>query len=808
MRILLIEDDESIVYVLTIALVRQHYVLDVATDGEVGWDMIQSCNYDLVLLDVMLPKLDGIGLCRRLRDQGNSVPVILLTARDTTNDKLMGLDAGADDYVVKPFELEVLSARIRALLRRGDQAVMSLLTWGELTLNFNTREVHYQGSLIAFSRREYQILELFLHNPHRVFSRSAIVDQLWSFDEDPPTEDTVKSHVKTIRRKFKALGARNLVETLYGQGYRLNPAYQTPQATQTPSQEPASALEPEAKEPVQETQGSAQKAEEQLATELANIWERTKESTLNRIQDLASIVETLITGSFMPAHQEKAVHLAHKLTGSLGTFGFDQGSVWAKELETLFQTEFDPLILQREADPLVQNLQALLLTENLPQPSESQVFSASKKLLWGEMGRRSAQRCLLVVEPDQKFCQALESEANSWKIEVCTVSSPKMAEVMLQDHYPDAVLLNLDALQIGETDQEQFLKILADSKPSLPLLALSNQESLNNRLKAVQLKAQTILQKPTTATQVFSALVQTLEFMGPSLAKVIVVDDDPTILDLVQSLLKGKGLQTFKLQEPQRFWEVLKTAQPDLLILDIEMPEVDGLSLCQLVRNDYQWSWLPILFLTSHTDVHTLQRAFSAGADDFITKPIQPEQFVIRVMNRLQRTRLYRNQIEIDLLTGIANRHGGTRNFDQLLDLAIQSQQPLCLATLDLDHFKVVNDRYGHEVGDRVLHEFGEFLKRKCRSGDVLARWGGEEFIVGMLGLSRNKGVERISHILADWRSQSLKTLDGRSIQISFSAGIAQYPLDGLDFQVLYRTADAALYKAKAAGRNRVVPAI
>jgi diguanylate cyclase (GGDEF)-like protein len=352
------------------------------------------------------------------------------------------------------------------------------------------------------------------------------------------------------------------------------------------------------------------------------------------------------------------------------------------------------------------------------------------------------------------------------------------------------------------------LKILADSKPSLPLLALSNQESLNNRLKAVQLKAQTILQKPTTATQVFSALVQTLEFMGPSLAKVIVVDDDPTILDLVQSLLKGKGLQTFKLQEPQRFWEVLKTAQPDLLILDIEMPEVDGLSLCQLVRNDYQWSWLPILFLTSHTDVHTLQRAFSAGADDFITKPIQPEQFVIRVMNRLQRTRLYRNQIEIDLLTGIANRHGGTRNFDQLLDLAIQSQQPLCLATLDLDHFKVVNDRYGHEVGDRVLHEFGEFLKRKCRSGDVLARWGGEEFIVGMLGLSRNKGVERISHILADWRSQSLKTLDGRSIQISFSAGIAQYPLDGLDFQVLYRTADAALYKAKAAGRNRVVPAI
>jgi DNA-binding response OmpR family regulator len=227
MRILLVEDDESLVYVLTVALTRQNYTLDVAMDGETGWEMVEACDYDLILLDVVLPKLDGISLCRRLRSHTRSVPIILLTARDTTNDKLMGLDAGADDYVVKPFELEVLSARIRALLRRGNRTVIPVVAWGRLSLNQNSREVKYGQESLHLSRREYQILELFLRHPTRVFNRGAIVDQIWAFDEDPPTEDTVKSHIKSIRRKLKRVGADNMLETLYGQGYRLNPNFDT-----------------------------------------------------------------------------------------------------------------------------------------------------------------------------------------------------------------------------------------------------------------------------------------------------------------------------------------------------------------------------------------------------------------------------------------------------------------------------------------------------------------------------------------------------------------------------------------------------
>ncbi|NJL23205.1 MAG: diguanylate cyclase [Leptolyngbyaceae cyanobacterium SM1_3_5] len=140
-----------------------------------------------------------------------------------------------------------------------------------------------------------------------------------------------------------------------------------------------------------------------------------------------------------------------------------------------------------------------------------------------------------------------------------------------------------------------------------------------------------------------------------------------------------------------------------------------------------------------------------------------------------------------------------------MLQLAPQSQQPLCLAVLDLDHFKQVNDEYGHLQGDRVLRQFAQFLKQKVRSGDVVARWGGEEFVVGMYGIDRAAGHERLAEILEEWRSMSLESLSGDLLFVTFSAGIAQYPIDGTNLQMLYRTADAALYRAKLAGRDRVL---
>lgn len=221
MRILLVEDDEVLVEALSESLIDHHYAVDIATDGKAGWEFIEAATYDLILLDVMLPKLDGISLCQRLRSQGYHLPVLMLTARDTNTDKVMGLDAGADDYVVKPFDLLELLARIRALLRRGNASLPPVLCWGKLQLDPGTCEVVYDGQPLHLRPKEYSLLELFLRSGQRLLSRSAILEHLWSFEE-PPGEETVKAHLKEVRQKLRAVGApADLIETVYGLGYRL-----------------------------------------------------------------------------------------------------------------------------------------------------------------------------------------------------------------------------------------------------------------------------------------------------------------------------------------------------------------------------------------------------------------------------------------------------------------------------------------------------------------------------------------------------------------------------------------------------------
>jgi len=220
-KILLVEDDEQIAEALVDALTHQHYAVDLAADGETGGKMVEVFTYDLLLLDVMLPKLDGISLCQQLRTQGYSMPILLLTAKDASTDKVIGLDAGADDYVVKPFNLQELLARIRALMRRGSESLPPILEWGGLHLNPNTCFVTYGTHPLTLTPKEYALLELLLRHSRRVLSRSAILEHLWS-TEEPPFEDAVKTHIKGIRQKLKAVGASaDLIETVYGIGYRL-----------------------------------------------------------------------------------------------------------------------------------------------------------------------------------------------------------------------------------------------------------------------------------------------------------------------------------------------------------------------------------------------------------------------------------------------------------------------------------------------------------------------------------------------------------------------------------------------------------
>lgn len=224
MKILLVEDDDRIANPLAEALRHQNHGVEIARDGIEGWDYAMAAQYDLILLDLMLPRLDGITLCKRLRSAGSQALILMLTARDTTTDKVIGLDAGADDYLVKPFKLEELAARIRALSRRSGDVKPSILSHEKLQLDPSTYVVTYADQALMLTPKEYRILECFLRSPSQVFSRAALLDKLWDLDQSSG-EETIKTHITNLRRKLKEAGCpETAIETVYGVGYRLNSA--------------------------------------------------------------------------------------------------------------------------------------------------------------------------------------------------------------------------------------------------------------------------------------------------------------------------------------------------------------------------------------------------------------------------------------------------------------------------------------------------------------------------------------------------------------------------------------------------------
>jgi heavy metal response regulator len=220
MHILLVEDEKKVASFVQRGLEAEHYSVDVAYDGEAGLARLFDGDYDLVILDVMLPKRDGLSLLREARKRGVQIPMLLLTARDTLPDKVAGLDQGADDYLTKPFAFEELLARVRALLRRGAPTQPVTLTLADLSLDPSSRQVTRTGKKIELTAKEFALLEFFLRNPGRVLSRALIAQHVWGVDFDTFT-NVIDVYVKYLRKKIDADFEPKLIHTVRGAGYVL-----------------------------------------------------------------------------------------------------------------------------------------------------------------------------------------------------------------------------------------------------------------------------------------------------------------------------------------------------------------------------------------------------------------------------------------------------------------------------------------------------------------------------------------------------------------------------------------------------------
>jgi DNA-binding response OmpR family regulator/HPt (histidine-containing phosphotransfer) domain-containing protein len=615
MKILLVEDDDAVIAVLTKSLTAHRFIVDAVRDGEMGWTYGSTFDYDLILMDVMLPKLDGISLCQRFREQEFTVPILMLTVQDSSTAKIQGLNAGADDYVIKPFDGEELIARIRALLRRCNATPSLLMSWGALLLDPATCEVTYNGQPLILTTKEYDLIELLLQDTRHLLSNDEILDRLWSSDEFP-AEATVRSHIRRLRSKLQEVGAPpDFISTLDGRGYYLK----SPEESASPSS-PFS-LEPEPS-PVtlSATQDPQQNA--QYFEFLCETWMTTQSQCLAQMAVLAQAVMALQTDGSSPQQQSEAHHIAHKLVGTLGLFGLTQGEAIARRLEALL-SEATPLSSQSIAviDTLITTLrQEIQAATSLQQKPRSVVTGT-----------------ILVVDQDLRFTQPFTEIAAQLGVRTAIAPTLEVAYQALAQTSPDVILLRLP----NPTQRIEFLQTLSHHLPKIPVLIVGTQDDLKHRLDVSRWGGTFLLEQSLSIAQILNCAMSLVQVPTPD-AKVMFVDDDDLLLQTLPALLEPWRFKVTTLSDPQQFWAVLQSVKPDALVLDIKMPNMDGLELCQILRSDPHWQRLPVLFLSALEDTKIQNKAFLMGADDFLCKPVMGDDLANRIVNRLNRVRSWK----------------------------------------------------------------------------------------------------------------------------------------------------------------------
>jgi DNA-binding response OmpR family regulator len=625
MKILVIDDDLMMVQALSAVLTHQNYAVETASDGTTGWELIQAYEYDLVLLDLMLPDIDGVNLCRQIRAKGLQMPILLLTGLDSGHDKALGLDAGADDYVVKPFVEEELVARVRALLRRAGSISQPTLQWRGLNLDPSNCEVTYSSKLLNLTPKEYGLLELFLRNSRRVFSCGMILEHLWAYEE-MPGEDAVRTHIKGLRQKLKSVGAPiDLIETVYGIGYRLN--------SNENSHGKASVAGTSA-HPIDRVQATEEEEREKEASILMQgVWEECKDSVCEKVEFLTQMAVRLRNKQFDEALKQQAYRKAHALAGSLGIFGYRKVSEIARELEALL---LPGKMLNREEEKyFAEQVQALSLEmERSPSGWMSNSFPEN----------RDERSFLLIVDRPSELSEQMAKEAGQWGYRIELASSVFAAQSLIERKLPDIVLLDPCVSEQLE-DSVILLADLSKRIPPIPTVLYSSQQCLLEQPEFSHLGGQVCLQKSLPVAQVFEAISSLLEQLARSQSKIVALDDDPAILIALTAALTPWGIKVVTLADPQQILATLTQIEPDLLVLDVEMPSCSGIDLCRQIRNKPEWHDLPILFLTAHTNVELINRVFDAGADDFVSKPIAGPELVTRIIPRLERIRFAKRML-------------------------------------------------------------------------------------------------------------------------------------------------------------------
>ncbi|WP_339906570.1 diguanylate cyclase [Pseudomonas guineae] len=489
----------------------------------------------------------------------------------------------------------------------------------------------------------------------------------------------------------------------------------------------------------------------------------------------------------------------HKLAGTAGTFGFSSLGQRARELEL----DADQWLhtLQQEQQGLQAFSHSLqLLAKQEFQSDPKQMPAPQKAPLTKPM---QSTRRIYILEDQLAIGENMRQTLNNFGYQAEHFSRIAELDAALQQQLPDALIVDVNLPDESLTGLQYAAGLQERLAEPLPLLVITTQNDFATHLEAVRVGAMGFFTKPVDIPQLENRLERCFSQQQGEPYRVLVIDDDRELASRFSLILRGANMRVEMLYEPAEIFARMRDFNPEVILLDVNMPDCTGPELAQIIRMNDEWLRVPIIYLSAETDINRQMSALIKAGDDFVTKPISDNALVAAVFSRAQRARLLSNALSRDSLTGLLKHADIKEQAAVELERALRSGKPASVGMLDIDFFKKVNDNYGHAAGDNVIRALANLLRQRLRRIDSLGRYGGEEFLVVLPDCTAEQAWGVLDEIRQRFAELTF-IASGSEFSVTLSAGVASTADTSNSASELLEKADQALYAAKHGGRNQV----
>ncbi|NVN92859.1 MAG: diguanylate cyclase [Desulfuromonadales bacterium] len=544
-----------------------------------------------------------------------------------------------------------------------------------------------------------------------------------------------------------------------------------------------------------------------VAAKLKRIREAFIKQIPTQLETIRAAYADVIQGEEQTIALETLHRRLHTLGGACASFGLAMLSEAAKTGEHLAKDAMRseiPLDNQWHGG-MRESLARMEQEVGLIDPSEGMDFQARELTVVTVDKPERERKCIYLCEDDSFQRLSLTTQIGCFGFEVVSFGELDHLRNAVRNAPPDAIVMDVVFPDRPMGGAEIMDLIQSERDAPIPTVFISSQSDLSHRLSAVRAGSSAYFVKPVNITELCSTLNVLTSAVQPEACRVLIVDDDPQLAEYHALILQEVGMITQTVNDPLQAMTPLMDFNPDLILMDMYMPGCNGMELAKAIRQIGAYFSIPIVFLSSETDIDKQFHAMRMGGDEFLTKPIKPHHLISSVAVRAERMKIIRSNLIRDSMTGLFNHTATKEYLDTAVAQARRTGGEICFAMIDVDRFKLVNDTYGHPIGDQVLIALSRLIGQRLRKTDIVGRFGGEEFAAVLTDCKMAEAVVLLDRLRESF-SEILFQAGNETFSSTFSCGVATLSDFGNPSAII-KGADEALYEAKNGGRNRVVSA-